>query len=332
MIAATACEPDTALTTAGQSDPRKAESWTMADWQRWARQQNLGQPMQTGSWSMDDMRSARAAAPSMTAGTAAAATDPFPDPIEPKSAQPGDRSLAVFGKIFMRSSAAALVCSGTVITDPVHPGKSNLVWTASHCLHEGKGGKPMTDVAFVPAFDGAAPSEQQGRPFGAWNGISYIVSPQWTAEGGEQGGPVSQFDFGVLRVTPPSGARSLEETVGGSIPVRFDVARERLASMAVFGYPAAPPFDGRRLDLCNSPVGPARLSFDPARPTMLTIGCTMTGGSSGGGWIVRTPSGSRFLVSNTSIGPSPAQWLAGPALGDEAKQVFDFFDRQVQPS
>ena len=32
-------------------------------------------------------------------------------------------------------------CSATVVSDPANPGRSNLVYTASHCLHEGKGGK-----------------------------------------------------------------------------------------------------------------------------------------------------------------------------------------------
>ncbi|MFJ4188973.1 trypsin-like serine peptidase [Kitasatospora sp. NPDC089509] len=286
--------------------------------------------MNSRSWSPEEMRgAAKGATPSLQGTAGNANNDPLPAAI-PAHPAPRDRSLAVFGKVFLRNSTEALVCSGTVIADPVHPGKSNLVWTAAHCLHEGKNGKAMSDVVFVPSFDGTASSEQQVQPFGAWAGLRYIVAPQWVAEGGERGGPVSQFDFGVVRVAPPAGARSLEETVGGSIPVRFEVAREQLTSMAVFGYPAAAPFDGRRLDFCESPVRPTRLSFDAARPTMLVVGCTMTGGSSGGGWVVKSPGGARFLVSNTSIGPTPAQWLAGPALGVEARQVFDFFDSKVQ--
>ncbi|MFD0530076.1 hypothetical protein ACFQ1I_30390 [Kitasatospora arboriphila] len=68
---------------------------------------------------------------------------------------------------------------------------------------------------------------------------------------------------------------------------------------------------------------PARLSFDAERPTMYVIGCTMTGGSSGGGWFVLR-NGKPSLVSNNSIGPRPAAWMAGPALGAQAKAMFDY--------
>ena len=56
---------------------------------------------------------------------------------------------------------------------------------------------------------------------------------------------------------------------------------------------------------------------------MYRIGCTMTGGSSGGGWVAEGPDGKPALVSNTSIGPVTAGWLAGPRLGKEAKGVYD---------
>lgn len=56
---------------------------------------------------------------------------------------------------------------------------------------------------------------------------------------------------------------------------------------------------------------------------MYRIGCTMTGGSSGGGWIAQGSSGKPSLVSNTSIGPVTAGWLAGPRLGKEAKGIYD---------
>ena len=49
----------------------------------------------------------------------------------------------------------------------------------------------------------------------------------------------------------------------------------------------------------------------------------MTGGSSGGGWVAKGSDGKPALVSNTSIGPSTAGWLAGPRLGPEAKAIFD---------
>lgn len=48
----------------------------------------------------------------------------------------------------------------------------------------------------------------------------------------------------------------------------------------------------------------------------------MTGGSSGGGWIAAGPDGESVLVSNTSIGPVTAGWLAGPRFGEGAEQLY----------
>jgi hypothetical protein len=67
---------------------------------------------------------------------------------------------------------------------------------------------------------------------------------------------------------------------------------------------------------------PGRLSVGASDPTMYRIGCTMTGGSSGGGWVATGSDGRPALISNTSIGPVGAGWLAGPRLGEEAEDVY----------
>src|SRR5690606_30714263 len=86
------------------------------------------------------------------------------------------------------------------------------------------------------------------------------------------------------------------------------------------GYPAAPPYDGQTLYRCQD--RPGRLSIEASDPTMYRIGCSMTAGSSGGGWVATGSDGKPALVSNTSIGPVTSGWLAGPRLGDEAKGVY----------
>ncbi len=61
---------------------------------------------------------------------------------------------------------------------------------------------------------------------------------------------------------------------------------------------------------------------------MYRIGCTMTGGSSGGGWVETGADGKPALVSNTSIGPVNAGWLAGPRLGEGGQGVYDSVSKQ----
>jgi V8-like Glu-specific endopeptidase len=257
--------------------------------------------------------------------------DPLPGPIQAKGERhPYTGNMAVFGKLFMKSPKGTYVCSGTVVSDPQHPGKSNLVWTASHCLHGGKGGDWLKNIAFIPSYNrsGAASGNRQVTldqvaPYGRWWADYALVAPQWVEEGGETGGPVSQYDSGIIRVTNPDmPGKSLEEIVGGSVPVWFNAPRDQVKAVTAYGFPSARPFDGQELEYCDG-GRPSKLSFTADRPTMLTIGCTMTAGSSGGGWLAMGPNGKAALVSNTSIGPNPSAWLAGPELDQQAQGMFD---------
>ena len=76
-----------------------------------------------------------------------------------------------------------------------------------------------------------------------------------------------------------NGGQALTNVVGGR-NIAFNTARNQ--NYAAHGYPAAPPFNGQRLWVCNSPLVYDDTSANP--PTM-GIDCDMTGGSSGGGWI-----------------------------------------------
>ncbi|GAA1265684.1 hypothetical protein GCM10009665_63550 [Kitasatospora nipponensis] len=330
----------------GSGHTEGLRNWKPADWSRWAQQHLLRNDVVAGLWSVDSMNAATPApalkplpgsAPASPSASASATpeNDPLPAPVPAKSEpHPYTGNMAVFGKIFTKVPQGSYVCSGTVVSDPQHPGRSNLVWTAGHCLHSGKGGDWLKNIAFIPSYNrsGAASGGQrttldQVAPYGRWWADHAMVAPQWTEEGGESGGPVSQYDYGIIRVANPDlPGRSLEEAVGGSVPLWFDAPRERITALTAYGFPATPPFDGQELDYCDG-GRPRRLSFDATRPTMLTIGCTMTGGASGGGWLAPGPDGRAALVSNTSIGPDPAGWLAGPTLDDQAQKVFDVMSR-----
>ncbi|MFI9116980.1 trypsin-like serine peptidase [Streptomyces venezuelae] len=232
----------------------------------------------------------------------------------------------------MNPAKRSQTCSGTVVADPASPGRSNLVWTAGHCVHAGREEGWFRNIVFVPSFndegrsagDPGAASPRRLAPFGTWWADWAGTSEQWIAEGTAQGGGGAPFDFAVLHVKPAPGCdgRSLEETVGAALPVAFNGPPvQDVPSLSAWGYPAAAPFDGSTMHFCSGE--PGRLSLKEAEPAMYRIGCTMTGGSSGGGWSTADGEGKAVLVSNTSIGPDPAVWLAGPYLGDTAKSVLD---------
>ncbi|GGO91469.1 trypsin-like serine peptidase [Wenjunlia tyrosinilytica] len=314
---------------------QQLKNWKWDDWKNWAdqhAQSAFKNPLVKDLWDASRMAKAKPldqevkAAPQDDQGV----TDPEPSPVEAKRVPtPYHDHAAPPGKIFFDSPRGSMVCSGTLVKDPAHPGKSNLVWTAGHCVHGGKDGGWYRNIQFVPAYNdngkdlnkGESATQQDVAPYGEYWAEWAQTSSQWIEGGGHTGGPAAAYDFAILKVTPLRGGKSLEETVGNALPVWFNAPRGALQKgVSAYGYPAAPPFDGQLMHQCTDSA--TRLSMDASAPTMLRIGCTMTGGSSGGGWYTRGTDGKPALVSNTSIGPVTNTWLAGPYLGSTARSVF----------
>ncbi|MFE0451564.1 trypsin-like serine peptidase [Streptomyces sp. NPDC058914] len=310
------------------------KDWDREDWLREA--QDYINPIIQGLWDPDRMREAedpdRAVDDSDLSGDQGV-TDPAPAAVDATAVSPAYHANAPeAGKVFFDSPEGTMVCSATVVQDPAHPGKSNLVWTAGHCVHAGKKGGWYRNIAFVPSYNDGGKSDEELQtatkeevaPYGVWWGDWAQTSDQWIEQGGQTGGDGAPYDFAVIHVTPEEGGsgKSLEETVGSALPVDFAApAVTKMKNVTATGYPAAEPYDGQKLYQCQDK--PGRLSLNATDPTMYRIGCTMTGGSSGGGWVATGSDGKPALVSNTSIGPVDAGWLAGPRLGEAAKGVYD---------
>ncbi len=318
------------------------DQWKNGGWKDWNKNkwlreaQDFVNPIIAGLWDPDRMRKADPPDKGVDDNDVSGdqgVTDPTPAAVQAQAVKaPYHTSASYAGKLFFDSPEGSMVCSATVVEDPAHPGKSNLIWTAGHCVHAGKKGGWYRNIAFVPSYNDSAEPTAQLRnapkdkvaPYGVWWGDWAQTSEQWIEQGGPTGGQGAPYDFSVIHVTPEKGSsgKSLEETVGSALPVNFNApAVPNIASMTAKGYPAAAPFDGQKLYQCAGK--PGRLSLTASDPTMYRIGCTMTGGSSGGGWVSAGSNGKPALVSNTSIGPITNGWLAGPHLGKEAKGVYD---------
>lgn len=313
-------------------------AWKNWDKDKWLREaQDFVNPIIEDLWDPDRMRDAdEPDQPEVDENDISGdqgVTDPTPKPVQAKALPTTYHENApTAGKVFFDSPEGTMVCSATVVQDPANPGKSNMVWTAGHCVHAGKKGGWYRNIAFVPSYnDSGMPAQEVGgaakeevAPYGIWWGDWAQTSDQWIEQGGATGGDGAPYDFAVIHVTPEKGGdgKSLEETVGSAMPVDFDApAVPKIEEMTAIGYPAAPPYDGQSLYSCADK--PGRLSLSASDPTMYRIGCTMTAGSSGGGWIAAGQDGEPALVSNTSIGPVTTGWLAGPRLGKEARGVYD---------
>jgi hypothetical protein len=166
------------------------------------------------------------------------------------------------GKVFFTLGGTNYMCSGTALNSS----NRSVVWTAGHCLNEGPGAY-ATNWAFVPAYRGGS------RPFGTWTARALLSTSAWATQGD------FSYDVGAA-VMNTAGGSALTDVVGGR-GIAFNYDRNQFYTS--FGFPAAPPFTGGRLWLCESPL----IASDPsASPPAMGIECDMTGGSSGGGWIV----------------------------------------------
>ncbi|MEV8597040.1 hypothetical protein [Streptomyces sp. NPDC052012] len=314
------------------------DKWKEGGWKDWDKDKWLSEakdfvnPVIEGLWKPDRMKSAKEADKTISTKDASAdqgVSDPEPAPVTAVAEKtPYHENAAPVGKVFFDSPEGPSVCSGTVIKDVNHPGKSNLVWTAGHCVHAGGNGGWYRNLVFVPAYNDLGKSEAdltnanptEIAPYGNWWADWASTSNGWIQGGSETGGAGAAYDYAVLHVKPEQGTKSLEETVGAALDVDFSApSAAEAGKTGAWGYPAAPPYNGLQMFKCLDT--PGRFSLSPSLPTMYRIGCTMTGGSSGGGWF-RVQDGKTVLVSNTSIGPTDNTWLAGPQLGRDAEALY----------
>ena len=90
------------------------------------------------------------------------------------------------------------------------------------------------------------------------------------------------------------------------------------------GYPAAYPFDGRRQQICTAPF--AFYDTNLNQPYPVGIGCDMTGGSSGGPWIINFSGDAGFanyLNGNNSYRRLDPEEMYSPYFGDAAQNLYD---------
>jgi hypothetical protein len=201
---------------------------------------------------------------------------------------------ATYGKVFFTLGGVNYVCSGTALLS----GNKSVVWTAGHCVNQGPGAY-ATNWSFVPAYkDGSA-------PLGEFPARQLLTTSPWKTTGN------LGYDLGAAVVATAAG-RSLTDVTGGR-GIAFNYARQQRYQS--HGYPAAPPFDGQRLWVCDAPWGADDASASPAT---MAIGCNMTGGSSGGGWIV----GSSLYSVNSYGYSSQPDVMYGPYQGDVAQSLY----------
>jgi V8-like Glu-specific endopeptidase len=222
------------------------------------------------------------------------------------------------GKLFFQDpGVASYVCSGTVVGSAT----LDVVWTAGHCVASGEGSGFYTNFLFVPGYnDGAAPG-------GEWVGEYAVTSSQWRYNRD------FRHDVAALTMAPNGSDQEIQEVVGARGIAFNEDPNQTYRSI---GHPEAPPFDGRHMFFCDSDLGYHDTIHMPS-PAPMAIGCDMTGGSSGGGWIVEDEVTGEGIVQSVNSygyeadGNEYEETMFGPQLGNVAAAVHEAAGGEAAP-
>lgn len=199
----------------------------------------------------------------------------------------------LFGKVFFTEGGLNYVCSGTSTTSS----NADVVTTAGHCVNEGPGAY-VTNFAFVPAYVNG------NRPYGTWTAKTLLTTTEWRTNGD------FNHDIGFAVMNPNSSGQSLTQ-VTGSYPIAFNLGYN--LTFDAYGYPQASPYDGQTLWRCSGPT-----TKDTRGSTDNRLPCTMTGGSSGGGWIT----GGKLNSLNSFGYRGEKDVMYGPYFGNVEQAVY----------
>jgi V8-like Glu-specific endopeptidase len=311
MIALTAPAAGAATTSSQALSPSRAATrdtagfWTRARMRR-ARPLDLVRPGSPEEAKREDAGAAGGAPhlvpPSAPTSSAPAASDgkgatfssfPAPDPT--------DYPNSTNGKVFGKLRFGIFECSATSIDAP----NASVVFTAGHCVNNGRGHWYDRRWIFVPGFDHGA------HPYGKFVARKLWSTGQWVHHENDN------YDIGAVVVHRNGAGQRLGNAAGGR---GIATGRSRDQNFQAFGYPAESPFGGRRQWECDSPwSGNDPSSQSDPGPLTTSIGCDMTGGSSGGGWIID----GQYLNGVNSYGYNDEpDTMYGPYFGSAAWRLY----------
>jgi hypothetical protein len=233
---------------------------------------------------------------------------------------PGDPGTApgrMVGKVFFSKSGKPYACSASVVASR----NRSVVWTAGHCV--ASRGTFHSNWIFVPGYaDGAAP---QGRWVPRAGQSSFTIGG-WLNDGD------GRYDLAAVVLATDGGATIADRV--GSLGIAFDRAPAEDDPVVILGYPGEPPFDGSDLKRCEGRVAErdeppymngsdASTTPDTEAPSGYRVGCDLTGGASGGPFLIDTEADGSggFVISVVSSGPVTV--ATGSYQGSAARDLWD---------
>jgi V8-like Glu-specific endopeptidase len=231
----------------------------------------------------------------LPAGASSSASEIVPNPALPTYSQNGVVFIVISPGLFGR-------CSATSVNAP----NLSVVFTAGHCVHQGRHWFDRKWV-FVPGYHYGI------RPFGVFVGKWLGSTPGWIASENEN------FDVGAAVVSHNEKGQALASAVGAA-GIAWNLSPKQVFD--VYGYPVEEPFDGATLRVCPQTrfEGHDISSFLSPGPLDLAVECEVTGGASGGGWLISGNTLNGVTTNGYSDAPSTD---LGPYFGSAVGRLFD---------
>lgn len=177
--------------------------------------------------------------------------------------------VSTVGKLFFTNDGGNYVCSASVVY-------FDTLDTAGHCVANTDGTHQWDSSAVF------CPSYNAGENFhvGCWAANYFVSFNQWINDGS------FEWDFGGVNTVACGDVYCTD--IGnrtGYLGVAWNQGEDQ--NWTAFGYPQASPFDGNYLVTDNSEFGYETSSGNnDGGPNSIAMGNDMTGGSSGGPWIL----------------------------------------------
>jgi hypothetical protein len=195
----------------------------------------------------------------------------------PPNSPGGGTNLAAStqAKMFFTQNGNNFVCSSSTAGPDAE-------WTAGHCVADGQGTHTFsTNVLFCPSYDNGAPMPGVG----CWGADGLVTSSTWLNLGD------LDYDLGAADVadTGTVNAQTIGSFTGwlsfAYVGVAAGTSEAVNVNFVSFGYPQGAPFTGNKIQVCTSSLGYQDAATAGGQDSK-SIGCDMTGGSSGGPWLI----------------------------------------------
>jgi len=191
---------------------------------------------------------------------------------------PSHYPYTTIGKLFFSQKSASTgqvgnyVCSASSVptSSATNKVRRPVLWTAGHCVANGAGSF-STNVIFVPDYENGA------QPYG-----QFVCGQLWTSASWLNSGDFTR-DLGACAIGKNKAGLTLPAAVG---TLGFSWNQSRQQHWSEFGYPQGAPFNGQWMVVCESSHATDDTAISGAGADPQGVGCDMTGGSSGGPWVI----------------------------------------------